>query len=214
MYQYEPVPIPSNPQYRTKDVSIVVCSIGPSENFTECLSSWLLNDPLEVIIVTTDQYRDIVETILQRAQISLGPRFPNINTIKLKVLGPESLGKRRQSVWGFAAAQGSIIASVDDHILWPEQNFLPHMLACFEDPEVGGVAPTCGLYMPDERRDENVITPWEVAAARSLWKGKARYLAVYAACGWSWVLRESTFFFLLSFNFTLLHTKPPFLIGD
>ncbi|KAI0396979.1 polysaccharide synthase [Xylariaceae sp. FL0594] len=194
-YQYKPVPIPLQPNYKTQDVSLIVPSVGPDENFAECLRSWLENRPGEIIIVTVDRYRKRVAGILEDAKRKLGPQFPGIQNVQLVVLPSDSLGVRKQFIEGVNKAKGSIIAKVDDHILWPHPDFLQHMLACFEDPEVGGVAPTCGLYMSEKRQNEEVVTPWEVAAARSIWKGKARYLTAYAASNWIWVLPGMTVFY-------------------
>ncbi|KAI1814532.1 polysaccharide synthase [Poronia punctata] len=189
---YEPVPIPTNPKYTSKDVSLVVCTIGPVENFAECLQSWLANDPLEIIFITIDSYLDEIKTVLEKTQDTLN--ISDEQRISMKLLSVEGVGRRRQSVKGYNAARGSIIASVDDHILWPK-DFLPLMLAGFEEPGVGGVAPICGLYMSPERQDDKVVTPWEAVGARALWKGKSRYKAVYATCGWSWVLAGMTSFY-------------------
>lgn len=37
------------------------------------------------------------------------------------------------------------------------------MLPCFEDVKVGAAGGPLGVYIPPERQDPNVITPWEVA---------------------------------------------------
>lgn len=50
--------------------------------------------------------------------------------------------------------------------------FLINMLACLENPEVGaaGASPV-NASIPEDRRSPDVITPWEVAGAKRLFKG-------------------------------------------
>jgi len=39
------------------------------------------------------------------------------------------------------------------------------VLPCFEDPKVGAAGGPIGVQIPEERRDKNIITAWEVAGA-------------------------------------------------
>lgn len=39
------------------------------------------------------------------------------------------------------------------------------VLPCFEDPAVGAAGGPIGVQIPEERRDKNIITAWEVAGA-------------------------------------------------
>lgn len=39
------------------------------------------------------------------------------------------------------------------------------VLPCFEDPKVGAAGGPIGVQIPEERRDKNIVTAWEVAGA-------------------------------------------------
>lgn len=76
-------------------------------------------------------------------------------------------GKHHQLVCGVNQAQGIIIASCDDRVMWPEA-FIPHMLACFEDDNVGGAGPVSGLYIPPKHQNDQVVAPYEAARPRAI----------------------------------------------
>lgn len=51
--KYKPFPIPEDPLFTSKDVSVVALLLSPPKLFEKCLKSWLRNQPREVILVTT-----------------------------------------------------------------------------------------------------------------------------------------------------------------
>ncbi|KAI0476476.1 nucleotide-diphospho-sugar transferase [Xylariaceae sp. FL0804] len=157
---YRPVPLSKNPVRKSGDVSIVVCTIGPVGNFVLCVERWLANNPRELIFVTIDSQMDAIQALIDEACTTLALPPAQCKKISLLSVGP-CANKRAQMIKGVNAATGSIIATVDDHIMW-EYTFLEYTLSCFDDPTVGGVGPMNGVYIPPERRHEAVITPWEV----------------------------------------------------
>lgn len=54
--KYEPFPIPEEPLFTSKDVSVVALLLSPPKIFELCLRSWLKNQPHEVVLVTTFDY--------------------------------------------------------------------------------------------------------------------------------------------------------------
>lgn len=51
--KYKPFPIPEDPVFTSKDVSVVALLLSPPKIFEQCLKSWLKNQPREVVLVTT-----------------------------------------------------------------------------------------------------------------------------------------------------------------
>lgn len=51
--KYKPFPVPEDPVFTSKDVSVVVVLLSPPKIFELCLKSWLKNQPRELILVTT-----------------------------------------------------------------------------------------------------------------------------------------------------------------
>ncbi|CAJ2500375.1 Uu.00g032280.m01.CDS01 [Anthostomella pinea] len=91
-----------NARYGANDVSIVVCTIGPVDNFEMCIRSWLNNNPLELIFVTTDDK----------------PMAASIVLFSVK-----EVNQGVQMIEGINAARGTPVATVEDHILWPDTSF-------------------------------------------------------------------------------------------
>ncbi|KAI0015196.1 polysaccharide synthase [Xylariomycetidae sp. FL0641] len=192
-FMYKPVPLVKKPKYKSKDVSIVVCTIGPVENFEHCLKSWLANDPLELIIVTTADCFKVIDDRVAEAKRSLSASQAK----KIRVMSTDVAGKRVQMVAGVNAARGKIIATVDDHIFWPT-TIVKYMLPCFEEPGVRAAGPGTGVYLPEDRRNPETITKWEAVATRLAWKGTPGYKAMYAASGWIVTLAGTTAFYRAS----------------
>ncbi|KAK2035099.1 family 2 glycosyl transferase [Colletotrichum zoysiae] len=156
----KPIPLPENPSYQSTDVSIVIATIDTPDSFTDCLRLWLANRPKEIIIVTID--RD-----LQRVHDLVKPVITEGDD-RISVMTADYASKRHQMVVGIKQAKGKILALVDDDAFWNTLQVLPHLLAPFEDPKVGGSFGKQSAHIPVKRRDPAVITPWEVASLRSL----------------------------------------------
>jgi cellulose synthase/poly-beta-1,6-N-acetylglucosamine synthase-like glycosyltransferase len=176
---YKPVPVPSTSSYSSSQVSIIVCTVDTL--LARCLHTWLANNPFEVIIVTIPQHLDHIRSVVLSAKLS------ELDLAKVTVLCAPEKGKREQLAVGIKAARGSIIVGTDDHITW-HPDFLKCMLPCFEDKSVGAIGPMIEPIIPEERRDADIITPWEVAAMRVQWNRNPQLKAAYAAARWCWVL--------------------------
>ncbi|KAK1850652.1 polysaccharide synthase [Colletotrichum chrysophilum] len=156
---YTPIPLPDEPTYNSSDVSIIVPTINTPDEFTDCLRLWLTNQPKEIIIVT-------IERDLQRVYDLVRPVVTEGDE-RISLMTADVANKREQLLVGIKHAKGKILALVDDDAFWKCQ-VLPHLLAPFEDPKVGGAVGKQSAHFPVCRRNPNVITPWEVASLRSL----------------------------------------------
>ncbi|KAH9900458.1 hypothetical protein F4778DRAFT_739038 [Xylariomycetidae sp. FL2044] len=160
-YQPWPLPAPSARKYETRDVSLIVPTIDWSNTFVDFMVTWLSSKPGEIIIVT-------VNALAGDAQMLVGSHAiqrARGDTV-IRVLSIDHANKRDQLVHGINAAQGQIIGLVDDDALWRSEVVLQHLLAPFEDDDVGLVGVNVTSYIPRERQDPAVISPWEVAALR------------------------------------------------
>ena len=128
--QCAPIPLPEKPTISTRDVSILIPTINTPDAFTECMRLWLANEPKEIIIVTIP--RD-----LQRVKELLAP--VGDTSTPISVFTVPKPGRRAQMSLALDKATGSIITYVDDDTYWPTNKVLPHLLAGFHDPAVGGV---------------------------------------------------------------------------
>ncbi|OLN83731.1 N-acetylglucosaminyltransferase [Colletotrichum chlorophyti] len=173
--KYKPLALPEKPKYKSTDVSIIIPTIDTPETFTDCLRLWLANHPREIIIVT-------IERDLKRVHDLVKPVIAEGDD-RITLMTADHANKRQQLVAGMKEAKGRILALVDDDAFWSTVEVLPHLLAGFEDPGVGGCVGKQSLFnsianrvltqpysahIPRDRRDPAVITPWEVASLRSL----------------------------------------------
>ncbi|KAH8780838.1 hypothetical protein F5883DRAFT_637724 [Diaporthe sp. PMI_573] len=185
--KYEPFPIVEEPLFTSKDVSVVALLLGPPKIFELCLRSWLRNEPREVILVTTFDYVQVVRSALDSYGLTAADRA----IIKVVHLEEGVSGHRLQQAMGFKEASGKIMAVTDDQILWSD-GLLKNMLPCFEDPKVGAAGGPIGVQIPEERRDKNIITAWEVAGAKFLFGGRGGGSAAWVANKWTWCLAGCT----------------------
>ncbi|KAK0753716.1 hypothetical protein B0T18DRAFT_484379 [Schizothecium vesticola] len=150
---YKPIPIPDNPTFTTHNPS-----------FLPCLESYLLNDPLEIILITRPLY-------CQKGIDTLGGASFSSEKIQVVFARDDMPGIRGQMATGFLRARGSITAKVDSHIMWPS-HYLTHLLPCFEDPS-----------------NPSTITPAEVASTRAF-DGRLRTtkVAAFVAHRWRWIV--------------------------
>ncbi|KUI65423.1 hypothetical protein VM1G_01258 [Cytospora mali] len=185
--QYQPYPIVNSPKFTSHDISVVCALLDPPKIFPLCLMTWLANDPKEIILVTNyDCYQNVLAA-LQTYNLTDEDRAK----IKVFHLKEGILGQRLQHAVGFEKATGKIMAVTDDQILW-SQHTLERMLPCFEDDQVGAAGGPLGVYLPPERRNPNVITPWEVAGTKFLFGGRGGGTAYWVADKWTWCLAGCT----------------------
>ncbi|KAI0973407.1 hypothetical protein F4678DRAFT_477875 [Xylaria arbuscula] len=178
--RYKPFPLPTEKDrlFDVSDVSIIVPTVGfdPS-SFSQALVSWLANKPREIIIVTIPEELQSATTL-----VNLDPiQAANVCT-ELKLLTIPLPNKRDQLVRGIRACTGKIIALADDDSYWNPHTLI-HLLAPFQESDIGLVGGPIESYLPTERQDPSVITAWEVAALRMRSKRRGGNKAFYVADG-------------------------------
>ena len=129
----EPVALPTSPSYLpARDVSVIVPTIGTQIEFVEALTSWLANNPLEIIVVTVKDQLEIVKEFVAKCL-----EGTECSRTAITVLTRPYPSKRKQMAHGLKHAKGSIIVFVDDDVIW-QPLVLRYLLACFEAKRVGG----------------------------------------------------------------------------
>ncbi|KAF8926564.1 hypothetical protein BGZ47_002660, partial [Haplosporangium gracile] len=117
-----------NPTYRAEyDVTIIVPTIDAGEEFKEAAHSWLVNNPKEIIIITETKMKDALQELAN-----------SVDPTRIRVLTVPKANKRLQMVEGIRNTTSEIIVFADDDAIWGPQT-LEYILACFEDPNMGGV---------------------------------------------------------------------------
>ena len=133
-FLYKPAPIPANPTLTPADVTIIIPTIDPeNDGFKECLQSTLKNHPGHILIVTVGNAK--VKLIKQVIK-PYGKSWPSTT---ISVTQTPQANKRKQVCHALPLVSTAITVLVDDHVYWPSANFLPTILAPFEDPQVGGL---------------------------------------------------------------------------
>ncbi|OTA97094.1 glycosyltransferase family 2 protein [Hypoxylon sp. CO27-5] len=163
-YQPFPVPLADRARFRASDVSIIVPTIDWDESLPRNLLTWLATAPREVIFVTVVPSIPALQKTLDSAPgVSEASRASGT---KITIEAVQEANKRSQLCVGINKAQGNIICLVDDDARWTSNQVLEHLLAPFENDDVGLVGGPIGSYVPPERQNSSIITPWEVAALR------------------------------------------------
>ncbi|KAF8936526.1 hypothetical protein BGZ58_004062 [Dissophora ornata] len=125
---YRPMMPKANPTYRAEyDVTIIVPTIDAGEEFKEAAHSWLVNNPKEIIIITETKMKDALQELAN-----------SVDPTRIRVLTVPKANKRLQMVEGIRNTTSEIIVFADDDAIWGPQT-LEYILACFEDPNMGGV---------------------------------------------------------------------------
>ncbi|KAH6684823.1 nucleotide-diphospho-sugar transferase [Plectosphaerella plurivora] len=128
---YTPSPILENPTYTRHDVTVILPTIDPTgPDFLPCVESILKNKPHALLVVTVGMQ------LLADCDRVLGlitERFPETRISTSSFSQPS---KRRQIAHAMPFVKTDITLAADDHVFWPE-NFLPAVLAPFENPKVG-----------------------------------------------------------------------------
>ncbi|TGJ79503.1 hypothetical protein E0Z10_g9267 [Xylaria hypoxylon] len=159
-----------------RQLAIPTVGYDPS-SFPRALISWLANKPREIIVVTVSSEKQKARTLLNSEPI----RAANTGT-EILLLSIPLPNKRDQIVHGIQACTGRIVGLVDDDAFWNPHTLI-HLLAPFQEPDIGLVGGPIESYIPDERKDSSVITAWEVAALRNRSKRRGGNKLFYARDG-------------------------------
>ncbi|EXJ95247.1 hypothetical protein A1O1_00367 [Capronia coronata CBS 617.96] len=168
-------PNPETRKYHISDVSIIIPTVDTDPSFTRCLCGLLNHKPLEIIIVATETERYRVQALVHNATVQKAAAAAGGKT-HIRILTVRHANKRDQLVQGISASRGEILALVDDDAFWQNERLLWHLLAPFQEDDIGLVG--CPIT-----KVSNIITPWEVAAIRLRGKRHGSMKSAYAADG-------------------------------
>lgn len=132
-WTFKPRPMARTPRFTASDVSVVVPTkfSVPAEHIA-CLKNILSARPRQVIVVTAKSKLDEIKGHLTEAKI----------IDQCIVTDVERFDKRQQMIIALTDhVTGPIVAFADDDVQWPQTDFIPRMLACFEDDRVGAAGP-------------------------------------------------------------------------
>lgn len=131
---YYPTPIPQNPRYLPRNVTVIVPTVDPdNEDFVECISSIVSKCPKKLIIVVPSK-----EMVKSTEKILISSQLRS-KKVPISVLRAVQANKRVQVACAISHVRTAITIIADDHVFWRSPEFLPTILAPFEDPEVGAV---------------------------------------------------------------------------
>lgn len=128
---YKPSPVQDIPSLTKSDVTVILPTVDPKgPDFMPCVESILKNKPNTLLVVTVGpQLLADCERVL-----SLVSGRSTDTQIFTSALSQPS--KRRQVAHAMPSVKTSITVVADDHVFWPD-NFLPAVLAPFENAKVG-----------------------------------------------------------------------------
>lgn len=127
--KYKPSPIPANPSYTSRDVTILIPTVENNEAFLTCARSICANSPAQLFVITVGQdMRDAIDNSLRH----LRTEFPAVN---MQVHYTEGANKRRQLDAVIPLIRTQFTSMVDATVIWGPR-FLASALAPLEDPNV------------------------------------------------------------------------------
>lgn len=147
LFFYEATPVPQNPTVLPGNVHVILPTIDPENaDFERCLTSCLEKKVGFITIVTVGERNllltmQAVRKMTQTAQTSI---FNPVTKVRVQACSTPS--KRRQVAHALdilaqdrIGNKDTIVVLLDDHVWWPSDNFLPRLLAPFEDKRIGFV---------------------------------------------------------------------------
>ena len=127
-----PIRPAERPRYTGSDVTVVIPTVDPANrDFFNTLQSIVANRPRAIFIVTPGETNGV------KAQATWARLTPEQTAVtSCHVLTDTIANKRQQTMHGLRQATTPLVVSADDHVFWGP-DFLPGLLAPFEDPRVG-----------------------------------------------------------------------------
>ncbi|KAF2432771.1 hypothetical protein EJ08DRAFT_584889 [Tothia fuscella] len=129
---YKPAPVSAHPTFDRSDCTVILPTVEPTNvYFKRCLRSVLANNPRALLIVTVGKEN------FRHAEEVVAPFRKSHPKVTIQVTKAPKANKRTQIVAALPEVHTEITVLVDDHVSWPSTNFLPAILAPFEDDGVG-----------------------------------------------------------------------------
>lgn len=126
------MPAERDRRFDVSNVSLIVpTQLECGESIKTAIGTWLANEPGEIIFVTREDKEEELRILL--SDVVTGATNISIHTV-------QQYQKRDQLVLGINKSQGSILALVDDDAFWKSEVTLSHLLAPFQNDDVGLVS--------------------------------------------------------------------------
>lgn len=126
---YKPSPIPADPSYTSRDITVLIPTVDNNDAFINCVRSVCANIPAHLFVTTVGQeMRDAIDRSLQQVRIG----FP---TVDIQVHNIEVANKRRQLDAVIPLIETQLTSMVDATVVWGPR-FLTSALAPLEDPKI------------------------------------------------------------------------------
>lgn len=130
-FSYKPTPVPANPTYTSRDVTVLIPTVDANEAFYRCMQSIAANLPAKIIIITVGQKMHDEIELATRAS-GLLEQFP---TVDIQVHHTQVANKRGQIDSAIPLIQTRLTSMADATVLWGPR-FLISALAPMEDSNV------------------------------------------------------------------------------
>jgi hypothetical protein len=190
-----------------KDITLILCTVSVSESdnpdFEECLTTWLLNRPARVIIVTDTEER---EAAAKERYFDICIRIQNgssrflkdisatdVSAVAVSFMHTNFADKRTQMAMAIPMVQTPLMVTFDDHV-FVKPRFLQAVAAVFEDPQVG----LCGTKKEVRRKS---FAP--ASSPKDCWELIRALLRHYWALYWNFL----GIAYLMRHNFELRATN-------
>ena len=139
-YNLRAKPVPLVADLEPKDVTVIIPTCSKAEyDFLRCLRTVCACNPAKIIVVAANYQVTLTEACLRNNKIE-----------NVTVLGVPYLNKRQQMVQGLKRVATKITIFADDDVLWPDENYLRYLLACFQDPNVGAAGTFQRVYREND----------------------------------------------------------------
>ncbi|KAH7175242.1 nucleotide-diphospho-sugar transferase [Dactylonectria macrodidyma] len=132
IFRYTRLIVQPDPAFSRSDVTVILPTIDPNgPDFQECIRSILRNQPSTILVVTVGQkLRNECQAVLQQLH-------QEAQSTRIAVTALPQPSKRRQISHAIPHVDTPITILADDHVFWPSENFIPSVLAPFENQAVG-----------------------------------------------------------------------------
>lgn len=138
-FLYKPSPRRANPRYTPRNCSVIVPTIDPGNpRFRDCIRSVLSNNPDTVHVVTAGLGRHGHERLNGIKKVTGELQRELSSRARVVVSLIEHPNKRHQLAHAMRKIHTEITVLLDDSVTWGSE-FLPSMLAAFEDPDTAFV---------------------------------------------------------------------------
>lgn len=127
---YRPTAIVRNPRYNASDVTVMIPTIGLNSEPLHRVVKSILTYPIARLIVVTSgpDFQQETETFTEATSDS-----------RVQLFHCAHSGRRRKTALAMPYIKTSLAVFQDNKTTWPSTNFLPLMMAPFEDPKMGAV---------------------------------------------------------------------------